>query len=109
MLFDNAMHLGEPQPGALGGARGEKGFENMGQHRRRNPWSTIGNNQHDPRPRADHGGRGDLLRREIQLRQIDAHRATLWHHLPGVVNQVKQHLLQLGQIAIDMTIYDTGM
>ena len=108
MLLDNAVDLGQPQPGPpteLFG--GKEGLKDVRQHVGRYPRPAIRHRQSHPPfpPRFDPaaGHAADLLGR-TRPGEGEKQLAALWHRVPRVERQVHDDLLHAGQVGLDRVL-----
>jgi hypothetical protein len=95
VLFDDAVHGGEPQAGSLAGLLGgEERLENVRQNLGGDPAPGILHTQADLTPGPGFGPRSGRFGRHVHHPDLEAQATALRHGVPGVDGQVHQHLLQ---------------
>ena len=98
----DAPDCGQPQSGALPGLlRCEKGLEDPKPGRLIHARSRIGDRQHHISSRTNAREGEDICFGELGNRRQNGERASCWHGIARIDNQVHNHLLELAGIGLD--------
>ena len=100
VVFHDAQHGRQPQPGALSERfGGEEGVENLFQQFRGDAGAGVGHGNDDERAGLRLGMNLHARLVELDLFQADGEGAALRHGVAGVDAEVHQHLLDLRGVA----------